>query len=161
MHVYQEAYGFTTLRLVVDVFEGWLGVVVLAVMVLGGLRRQRWLPRTALLTGAGALLGLAAINPDAWVADRNIDRWETSGTLDVSYLTSLSADAAPVIADRLPPELAGCALVNLPDHQLSEENDDGWLSWNLSRARAESALEDVPLPAPGDLTACQDLPPAD
>ena len=37
MHVYQEAYGFTTLRLVVDVFEGWLGVVVLTVMVAGGL----------------------------------------------------------------------------------------------------------------------------
>ncbi len=161
MHVYQEAYGFTTLRLVVDVFEGWLGVVVLAVMVLGGLRRQQWLPRTALLTGAVALLGLAVINPDAWVADRNIDRWEASGTLDVSYLTSLSADAAPVIADRLPPELAGCALVYLPERQLSEENDDGWLSWNLGRARAESALEDVSLPTPGDVTACQDLPPAD
>ena len=28
MHLYQEAYGFTTLRLVVDVFEGWLGLVV-------------------------------------------------------------------------------------------------------------------------------------
>jgi signal transduction histidine kinase len=117
MHVYQEAYGFTTLRLVVDVFEGWLGVVVLAVMVLGGLRRQRWLPRTALLTGAVALLGLAALNPDGWVADRNIDRWETNGTLDVDYLRSLSADAAPVIADRLPPELAGCA--REPGHELS------------------------------------------
>ncbi|HET6694182.1 MAG TPA: DUF4153 domain-containing protein, partial [Pedococcus sp.] len=161
MHVYQEAYGFTTLRLVVDVFEGWLGVVVLAVMVLGGMRWERWLPRTALLTGAAALLGLAAINPDAWVADRNIDRWETSGTLDVDYLTSLSADAAPIIADRLPPELAGCALRYLPTNQLSEENSDGWLSWNLGRARAESALVDVLLPASEDVTACQDLPPAD
>ena len=30
MHVYQEAYGFTQLRLLVDVFEGWLGLLVLA-----------------------------------------------------------------------------------------------------------------------------------
>ncbi len=33
MHVYEEAYGFTRLRLLVSVFEGWLGLVVL--MVLG------------------------------------------------------------------------------------------------------------------------------
>ena len=35
MHVYQEAYGFTQLRLLVDVFEGWLGLLVVAVMVAG------------------------------------------------------------------------------------------------------------------------------
>ena len=35
MHVYQEAYGFTRLRLLVDVFEGWLGLLVLAVMAAG------------------------------------------------------------------------------------------------------------------------------
>ncbi len=47
MSVYQDAYGFTTLRLFVDVFEGWLGFVVLSVMVAGGLGRGRWLPRIA------------------------------------------------------------------------------------------------------------------
>ena len=35
MQLYQEAYGFTQARLVVDVFEGWLGVVVLAVALSG------------------------------------------------------------------------------------------------------------------------------
>ena len=35
MQLYQEAYGFTQARLVVDVFEGWLGVVVLAVALAG------------------------------------------------------------------------------------------------------------------------------
>ena len=114
MNLYQEAYGFTTLRLTVDVFEGWLGVVVLLVMVVGGLGHGRWLPRLALVTGAVAVLGLAAINPDAWVAGRNIDRYEATGKLDISYLQSLSADAAPVIADRLPADVAACALRYLP-----------------------------------------------
>ena len=68
MSVYQDAYGFTTLRLFVDVFEGWLGFVVLAIMVAGALGRGGWLPRIALVSGAVALIGLAAINPDAWVA---------------------------------------------------------------------------------------------
>ena len=52
MSIYQDAYGFTTLRLFVDVFEGWLGFVVLAIMVAGALGLGRWLPRIALVSGA-------------------------------------------------------------------------------------------------------------
>lgn len=139
MHVYQEAYGFTTLRLSVDVFEGWLGVVVLLVMVVGGLGHGRWLPRLALVTGAVALLGLAVINPDAWVAGQNIDRYEETGELDISYLQGLSADAALVIADRLPADAAACALRYLPANQLGGVNDDP-LAWNLGRSRAEKVI---------------------
>ncbi|CAA9402568.1 MAG: hypothetical protein AVDCRST_MAG60-2194 [uncultured Nocardioides sp.] len=139
MHVYQEAYGFTTLRLTVDVFEGWLGVVIVLVMVVGGLGYGRWLPRLALVTGAAALLGLALLNPDAWVAGHNIDRYEATGELDLVYLQSLSADAAPVIAERLPADAAACALRRLPYSSLSEENDDP-LAWNLSRTRAQRVV---------------------
>ncbi len=75
MHVYQEAYGFTRLRLLVDVFEGWLGLLVLGVMAAGCRAcAAGWLPRAAVLTGAAALLGLAAINPDAWIARSNLER---------------------------------------------------------------------------------------
>ncbi len=165
MHVYQEAYGYTTLRLIVDVFEGWLGLVVLAVMVAGVLGRRRWLPRIALITGAVALLGLVAVNPDAWVADRNIDRWEAKGTLDIGYLASLSADATPVIAERLPPEIAGCALQRLHLNQLSAEHRDDWLSWNLARERAEEPVIELEklgeLPVPDDSASCESLTPAD
>lgn len=146
MSLYQEAYGFTTLRLTVDVFEGWLGVVVLLVMIVGGLGHGRWLPRLALITGAVAVLGLAAINPDAWVAGRNIDRYESTGRLDIYYLQSLSADAAPVIVDRLPADVAACALRYLPLNQLSKENDKA-MGWNLGRARAQDALADLDMAA--------------
>ena len=64
MDLYQDAYGFTRLRLLVDVFEGWLGSGRRRVLV-AGLVRWGWLPRFALLSGVVALLGLAAINPDA------------------------------------------------------------------------------------------------
>jgi len=148
MHLYQEAYGFTTLRLFVDVFEGWLGFVVLAVMVTGAVGLGRWLPRVALASGALALLGLAAVNPDAWVAGRNIDRYESTGRLDASYLQTLSADAAPVVAERLPEHVAGCVLRGLPLHRLDPaERDDLW-SWTLGRSRAEDALTRVDVPAP-------------
>ena len=145
MAVYQDAYGFTTLRLFVDVFEGWLGFVVLAIMVAGALGLGRWLPRVALVSGAVALVGLAAINPDAWVADRNLDRWEATGKLDLSYLQTLSADAAPVIVDRLPEDVARCVLEPSSSDVLREESVEDARAWNLARARAVDALDAIGL----------------
>ena len=88
MDLYQEAYGFTRLRLLVDVFEGWLGLVVLAVAVAGLVRWGVWLPRFALVTGVVALLGLAALNPDAWIAEHNLDRYADTGRVDWPYLAA-------------------------------------------------------------------------
>ena len=99
MHVYQDAYGFTRLRLLVDVFEGWLGLLVLATMAGGVALRAAWLPRFALFSGVALLLVLAAINPDAWIAQHNIDRFETTGKVDWTYLQGLSDDALPVLVD--------------------------------------------------------------
>ena len=44
--------------------------------------RAAWLPRAALLSGAALLLGLAAVNPDAWIAEHNLDRYAESGKVD-------------------------------------------------------------------------------
>jgi hypothetical protein len=149
MHLYQQAYGFTTLRLVVDVFEGWLGLVVVTLMVAGALGAGRHVPRVALVTGALAVLGLAVLNPDAWVAGRNIDRYEATGRLDLDYLASLSADAAPVIERRLPDRVAACVLADLARRQLDEDERTVW-GWNLGRERARDVLSDVRLPPPPD-----------
>ena len=51
-----------------------------------------------MLSGTGLLLLLAAINPDAWVAQRNLDRYDETGKVDWYYLQGLSADAVPVLA---------------------------------------------------------------
>jgi len=150
MHVYQEAYGFTRLRLLVDVFEGWLGLVVLGVLVAGARLRGAWLPRAAVLTGSVALLGLAVVNPDAWIARHNVDRFETTGKVDWQYLATLSADAVPVLLN-LPPELRDCAL------SVGWSSDDDWLAWNLGRARARDAVGGEALPAPPSTTCPGDL----
>ncbi len=147
MHLYQEAYGFTQLRLLVDVFEGWLGLMVLAVTVAGLLRWGVWLPRFALVTGVAALLGIAALNPEAWIAERNLDRYADTGKVDWTYLQGLSADAVPVFEGRPAQEVA-CGLPR------SWSQDDDWLSWNLGRRRAAAA--GLPDPATLDGTLCPD-----
>jgi signal transduction histidine kinase len=149
MNLYQDAYGFTQLRLLVDVFEGWLGLLVVAVLAAGAMLRAAWLPRFALISGVVALLGLAAINPDAWIARHNVDRYADTGRIDWTYLRSLSDDAVPVLAD-LPADQRRCALANMT------ASSDDWLEWNLGRSRAADDLPGPVLSATQVATLCPD-----
>jgi len=134
MHLYQEAYGFTRLRLLVSVFETWLGVVVVFVLAAGVALRGRWVPLASLLSGAAMLLGLAALNPDGYIALNNIERFEETGKVDMQYLSGLSSDAVPALAQ------AGAVGLACADVARMRERED-WLEWNLGRSRAYDARE--------------------
>lgn len=136
MSVYQEAYGYTVLRVLVDAFELWLGLLVVLVMVAGIRLSGTWLPRAALASGAAFLLMIGLANPEAWVAERNIERYEATGKLDLDYLSSLGPDAAPTLVERLPAELSGCAL------SATGVTGDDLLEWNLGRDRAAAAVSE-------------------
>ncbi|MEO5708970.1 MAG: DUF4173 domain-containing protein [Nocardioidaceae bacterium] len=131
VHVYEEAYGFTRLRLLVSVFEGWLGLVVLLVLGAGLRLHGAWVPRAVLITGAVSLLALATADPDAWIARHNVDRFEQTGKVDRVYLAGLSDDALPVLAR------SGFGPACL---EATSSSDNDWLEWNLGRHRAESAV---------------------
>lgn len=128
MWVYQQAYGFSVQRLVVIAIELWLGAVFLLIALAGVRMAGRWLPRAVLLAGVVALLGLAAMNPERFIAERNIDRYEQSGVLDVRYLLRLSPDAEPALT-RLPDEMRECAGYRAADR-------GPWYQFNLSRWQA-------------------------
>jgi hypothetical protein len=124
MHVYEQAYGFTRLRLLVSFFEVWIGLVLVLVLVAGVRLRASWLPMATVLTAAGTLLALAWLNPDAYIAEHNVARYQDTGKIDLNYLAGLSADAAPALTD-LPQDVAACLV----------HGHDDWLEWNLGRAR--------------------------
>lgn len=140
MDLYQQAYGFTVLRVLVDGFELWLGLLVVMVAVAGVRLSGAWLPRAALLSAAVFLLVGGLANPEAWVAQRNIERYHETGRLDVAYLSTLGADAAPAIRSGLPRDLSACIISS---HGLPAPEDA--LSWNLGRDRARDLGTD-PLP---------------
>jgi hypothetical protein len=137
MQVYEQAYGYTRLRIFVFAVEIALGVVFLLVIAAGVRLRTGWLPRAVVAVGVLTLLGLAVLNPDRFVADRNIDRHAVSGRIDIRYLSTLSADAAPAL-DRLTGDDRSCALsarwVALANRR------DGWRDLNVARDRARELL---------------------
>ena len=144
LYLYEEAFGWTRLRLWVHAFELWLGVVVALVAVAGVVKgRVAWLPRAVVASGAVAVIALVALNPDRFIAEKNIARFESTGKIDVSYLTNLSADAAPAL-DRLPEPQRSCAL-----RRIKEALDDrSAMTANHARARAREILERRPVNQP-------------
>jgi len=143
MAVYMDAYGFTRLRLLVSVFEGWLGVVLIVVLIAGVVGSRHVVP-VAVRLGAAALLALALANPDAWIAEHNLSRDTTVTPIDYRYLGELSSDAYPVIADLPAAEFACITSAS----GMAVEHDD-WLGWNLGRSRAADLQRERPPAADG------------
>lgn len=133
LQVYEAAYGFTRLRLLVSVFEAWLGLVLLLATTAGVWLRARWLPRVAVLAGVLMILVLTLANPDAMIAKHNVQRYAETHKIDSAYLRSLSADAVPAL-DRLPEPIRSCVLSAQPG------GPSGGLDFNLGRARAAAVL---------------------
>jgi ABC-type amino acid transport system permease subunit len=136
MWTYQQAYGFTVLRLLVEACELWLGAVFVLVIVSLVRLRPAWLPRAAVGAAAVALLALVALDPERFIADRNIDRAEHGKPVDVWYLGGFSADVVPA-AERLPEPARSCVLRAVLDGL----DDDGWNAWNLSRSAARNVTD--------------------
>ena len=150
MHLYQQAFGFTSLRLFVDGFELWLGLIVVMVLVSLVPLSTRWVGRAAVLSAGLLMVVLAVLNPDAWVAEHNIERFAATGRLDAAYLATLSDDAVPTIAAAdLPADLASCIVHVNPyayPYTVGETEGDDWLELNLGRERAAEARAAVALP---------------
>jgi hypothetical protein len=140
MWLYQQAYGFTVLRLLVLTCELWLGVGFVLALVAVLRLRPAGLTRPMVAAGMIALLGLAVLNPERFVAEHNVARWGETGRIDASYLGSLSADAVPPLAE-LPEPMRSCVLAAIAA-QLPAPDDD-WRSANLARATARDQLAHV------------------
>src|SRR5262249_42161559 len=76
---HEQAYGFTRRRLLVTTGELWLGVLFLLILIAGVRLRGRWVPQAALAAAVAALLALAALNPDAFIAQHNVARYVATG----------------------------------------------------------------------------------
>lgn len=138
MNLYQEAYGFTRVRLLVDLFIYWLGVAFLLIMIAGLFWDARWLPRALVVTTVVGVVAFGISNPDARIARRNVERFNDTGRLDLAYLAGLSADAIPALLELEHPQ-AACTI----DRILARSGSTGSLwSFNLAKRHAR----DLPRP---------------
>ena len=82
------------------------------------------------------MLSLDVLNPDAFIATKNLERDQSTTVVDLEYLARLSDDAAPVLAKAIPDSDAWHRRVVAQDG----ENGFGWPSANLSRWNAQQLM---------------------
>jgi hypothetical protein len=139
MWLYQQAYGFTVLRLRVGACELWLGLAFLLALVAVLRLRATGTVRPMLATAVGALLVLAVLDPERLVAAQNVARHEATGRLDAEYLSRLSADAVPALLALPESAERTCVLATIAAGNAAAPDDD-WRSANLSRAAAAGTV---------------------
>jgi hypothetical protein len=155
--LYESVYGFTTMRIYPHVFMVWLGILLIWFAATLWIAPGRL--AIGILTAAfGFILTLNLLNPDAFIVQKNIERFQEQGQLsvyyengrvDVDYFSQLSADSVPALLAVLP-HLRG-SLHDVVAESLNSryqlmshtESLQPWQSWNLSRWRAYNLLKDV------------------
>ena len=157
LRLYQDAYGWTELRLYVLTAIVSMGAALILMTALAGLGRMRWLGHGLAGIAVVALIGLNLVAPGAYVAARNVERaidpsLIASGgetRLDPEYLGVLPDDAVPVLVEALPrlPEFDRRAVIRLLLERRDALRTDpafaGPASWNLGRERARAALDSL------------------
>lgn len=149
--LYETAYGFSRLRTYTHVFIFWLAPLLVAVVVLEVLRRERAFAFTALIAALGFVLSLGIMNVDGFIVRQNVNRAIQGEEFDASYLTSLSTDAVPALAaayqtQPLPASVkegVGAALTCYAANQLQSRGSVSWQSFHLSRANATRTLKSL------------------
>ncbi|HEX3082214.1 MAG TPA: DUF4173 domain-containing protein [Candidatus Saccharimonadia bacterium] len=146
LYLYEQAYGFTTLRLYSHAFTVLLAVIFL--ILLYKILKDASEPIFALPAFIAVIAFVVAMNllsPDAFIARANLDRFHSTGKIDSAYLARLSDDALPQL-------IAAFEATSRDDKQtLGEElyrrseveaPAPHWQSWNSSRDQARNLLQD-------------------
>ena len=158
LRLYQDAYGWTELRLYVltTIVSLAAALVLMTVLALAG--RMHWLGHGLAVIGVVALVALNLIAPAGFVAARNVERVIDPALvapgghagLDAGYLGVLPDDAVPTLVEALPalPERERRAvLAILLERKAELATDPAFASpaaWNLGRERARASLATLP-----------------
>lgn len=142
MSLYEEAYGYTYLRMFTHAFM----VFLLALFIITLYRV--WadgapLLKPYLIAAIVAFVAINYLNVDALIANNNIERYNKTGKIDTAYLTVLSNDAIPAIAAlaESKPEVAVELKDFLENKKQELSKNKSWQSFNLADFYAHKALD--------------------
>jgi hypothetical protein len=153
--LYQDAYGWTELRLYVLATIAWLAIGTAGLVVALVFDRVRWMGHALLAAGLVVGLALNVLGPARFITEQNVSRLldpslvppNGQAGLDASYVMRLGDDAVPALVRALP-ALEGSAADHLAaslsarlDELREEPGLNAWQAWNAGRDAARDALE--------------------
>jgi hypothetical protein len=146
--LYETAYGFSRLRTYTHVFILWLALLLVAVVVLEILHRERVFALAAVIASLGFVLSLGIMNVDGFIVQQNVNRTVRGEEFDATYLMELSADAVPALTaayqnQSLPASVkegVGAALACYASKNSRNDDPQPWQSFHFSSANAARDL---------------------
>lgn len=143
MSLYEEAYGFTYLRILTHAFMGYL-FVLFSLSLAKVWRQSVPLLKSFLILSIVAYTLLNYINIDKIIVKNNIERFNQGAPIDISYLTTLSYDAVPQLVDFMNSTTDSTLESNLENGLKSKKeflvNVRPWQSFNISKYYAKKSL---------------------
>ena len=145
--LYEAVYGFSRLRTYTHVFMLWLGVLLVALMLLELTNKLRSFALVSLLVALGFGVTLNLLPVDGLIARQNVMQAQAGSELDSAYLVSLSPDAVSSLWDmysgtevkaEVQAQIGGilaCQAAINPPEELP------WQSFNLARAQAQRLFQ--------------------
>ncbi|MDH5606687.1 MAG: DUF4173 domain-containing protein, partial [Anaerolineae bacterium] len=151
LQLYELAYGFSRLRAYSHVFIIWLGILLLAVILLEIRQRQKFLVLVVSMAAIGFVVSLNLLNVDSFIAKQNIARIAKGKGLDIGYLSRLSPDVLPTLwqsyQEKPSSMVAGAIACYAEWYDMDPEEELPWQSFHFSRRNAAAAwaeIEDFP-----------------
>jgi hypothetical protein len=155
LRLYQEAYGWTELRLYVLGTIVLLAIGVLGLVVTLVADRVRWIGHVLVIAALAIGVVLNVIGPARFITEQNVARTldpslvppDGYSGLDVWYASSLGDDAVPALLRAIPVLGDGEAdevrrqLGSRLDRLRREDGLNAWQGWNAGRSAARDALE--------------------
>jgi len=143
MVLYEMAYGYTYLRIFVQAFMILLFVLFIVNLVYIWYKRLPII-KLYILCSLIIYITLNFANVDVIIARNNINRYCSTGEIDVGYLTRLSYDAIPEMTRLLKSE--DKEIVNAVNDYFKREKEmlegqNQWQSYNFSRLKALKVLD--------------------
>jgi hypothetical protein len=150
MLVYEQAYGFTYLRVFVQTFMIMLFFLSIVNII------YIWYPKLPIIKSY-FIISLAVYiimnfaNVDVIIAKNNINRYNETKQIDMVYLKGLSYDAVPEMqnllasvkdsSDKGERQIAEDIIEYFEDKKIELEDQKNWQSFNISRYKAEKIID--------------------
>ncbi|HEY4486248.1 MAG TPA: DUF4173 domain-containing protein [Candidatus Paceibacterota bacterium] len=144
LSLYENAYGFTEIRLYSYALMIWIAVilVLLSHHIWTNGERTVFAFRT-FCTIVLLLFAMNMLNPDIFIAKKNLKRYADTGTIDAKYLASLSNDALPYTIHLLddPDEIVRKDFADGLYWKIDHMSKRTWQSMHFNQAQSEKLLE--------------------
>ena len=144
------AHGFFRLRTYSHIFYIWLALLLIAVVVLELLHRERAFALAIVIAALGFAISLSLLNVDGFTAEQSILRAEQGRYLNVADLASLSTDSVPALVDEfLSPSVSPSiheaigAILLCRHNATTQPSTMDWRSFTFSDWLADNAMEKV------------------